>query len=713
MSDEFTGACVVLIPAADDPVAAASSQPAHITMAWLGEASGLSDPDALRAAVREYGARADGPISAAVKSRGTLGDEDADVVFVEGEGLAAYREGLVAEAPVAEQMATVEQYPEWTPHVTLGYPDEPAKADYAGETITFDRIGFWQGDNHEDFPLGKEAEMPEEDKPVAAVAPTMEAGSEDQVPWYGVLAPLGVESGDGRIFEPGTITYRDFPLPLKGMRKDLPGHDESVVVGNITNAWEEDGLIKAEGFFATNEDAQYFLGLRRENAMRGLSVDLDMAQSELVDSEGEPVDLWSAMDDPNFDPNEPLTEKLNRGRLASATICAIPAFQEAFFNLGTWVDAAPAIAAAGGWCAPMSVYGDIETFISEGAWDGSASRFTDAEWKASCVVDRGEGDTAKTRYAVPIKEPSGELSRAGVHAAAGRIGQVDAPPDAIAAGKRKLRSAYNELGEEPPESITASALSRPAYTLVASAATTDLPKKAWFENPQLDKLTPLTVTKDGQVYGHAAGWGVCHIGMDRCTLAPKSASQYAYFHTGVLETDEGDISVGNLTFSTGHADLNLGWRPATEHYDNTGAVFADVRAGEDKFGIWIAGQMRPGLTPEQIREFRAAGLSGDWREIGGVPEMVAALAVNVQGFPIPRTAMAASGTRVTALVAAAIVMGEDREEHDQDDAIKTLVKAAVREVREEDKRIARAGEIRSSLNMERREEVLAALGTED
>ena len=107
-----------------------------------------------------------------------------------------------------------------------------------------------------------------------------------------------------------------------------------------------------------------------------------------------------------------------------------------------------AATAAAGWGAPAS---DVETFISEKPWDGSASRFNDAQWKASCVVDRGEEfDTAKTRYAVPIKEPNGELSRAGVHAAAGRIGQVDAPADAIAAGKAKLRGAYSAAGRGSP-----------------------------------------------------------------------------------------------------------------------------------------------------------------------------------------------------------------------------------------------------------------------
>ena len=56
-------------------------------------------------------------------------------------------------------------------------------------------------------------------------------------------------------------------------------------------------------------------------------------------------------------------------------------------------------------------------------------------------------------------------------------------------------------------------------------------------------------------------------------------------------------------------------------------------AGEDEFGIWLAGALRPGLAPERIRELMAADVSGDWRRIGGALELVGVLAVNVPGFP--------------------------------------------------------------------------------
>jgi hypothetical protein len=94
---------------------------------------------------------------------------------------------------------------------------------------------------------------------------------------------------------------------------------------------------------------------------------------------------------------------------------------------------------------------------------------------------------------------------------------------------------------------------------------------------------------------------------------------------------------------------------AASHYDNTGTVAADVRAGEDEYGIWVAGALRSTLTDEQIREFRAAPLSGDWRRIGGRLELVAALAVNTPGFPVPRTrarVLVASGHQQSVIAAA-------------------------------------------------------------
>ncbi len=177
------------------------------------------------------------------------------------------------------------------------------------------------------------------------------------------------------------------------------------------------------------------------------------------------------------------------------------------------------------------------------------------------------------------------------------------------------------------------------------------PPTEWFNDPKLTTATPLTVDDDGRVYGHIAAWHVDHIGMSMGTKPPRSRSKYAYFHTGVVRTDDGtDVPVGQLTLAGGHASLEASASEAVRHYDDTASAIADVHAGEDAYGIWVAGSVRPGSTPEQIRALRASAPSGDWRPIKNSLELVAVCQVNVPGFPIAR-ARVASGS-VMALVAA-------------------------------------------------------------
>ncbi len=194
-----------------------------------------------------------------------------------------------------------------------------------------------------------------------------------------------------------------------------------------------------------------------------------------------------------------------------------------------------------------------------------------------------------------------------------------------------------------------------ASALVACGITAGIipttPPSDWFDNPKLRQATPLTVDDEGRVFGHIAAWHVDHIGMSFGTKPPRSRSNYSYFHTGVVRADNGkDYPVGQLTLAGGHASLEMSAHQAVRHYDDTASAIADVHAGEDSYGIWVAGALRPGTSPEQIRALRASAPSGDWRPIKGHLELVAVCQVNVPGFPIAR-ARVASG-QVMALVAA-------------------------------------------------------------
>lgn len=195
-------------------------------------------------------------------------------------------------------------------------------------------------------------------------------------------------------------------------------------------------------------------------------------------------------------------------------------------------------------------------------------------------------------------------------------------------------------------------------TIVASSAVAVHPPSAWFRNPKLERATPFTVTEDGQVFGHMALWSTCHTTFpDRCITPPRER-EHAYYLRHELITAEGEsVSVGPITLGVGHAEARLGAVPAAAHYDDPRLVVADVTTGEDKFGIWIAGALRPTATEEQLNTLkRGVSLSGDWRGIAGKLRLVAVLCVNSPGFPIPRmrAAMASEDGPWTTLVAAGI-----------------------------------------------------------
>lgn len=179
------------------------------------------------------------------------------------------------------------------------------------------------------------------------------------------------------------------------------------------------------------------------------------------------------------------------------------------------------------------------------------------------------------------------------------------------------------------------------------------PPSKWFANPKLPSLTPLTIDDNGQVFGHIAAWHTSHIGMAGGVKPPRSKSNYAYYRTGIVKCDDNKmVDVGQITLTGGHAPINAGVQKAVQHYDDTASAIMDVAAGEDKFGIWVAGALRPDVSDAQLRSIRASSVSGDWRPINGKLELVAVCAVNAPGFPIPR-ARVASGAPI-ALVAAGI-----------------------------------------------------------
>lgn len=173
------------------------------------------------------------------------------------------------------------------------------------------------------------------------------------------------------------------------------------------------------------------------------------------------------------------------------------------------------------------------------------------------------------------------------------------------------------------------------------------PPADWFENPGFGAPVPLTVTAEGQVYGHLALWDTCHRGFDGvCITPPKDSTNYEEFHANarVMLADGKLLGVGCLTMDLPHADVRASSEAARRHYDHSGTVAAYVRAGDDAYGVWVAGQIAPGLPDDRTEALRRLSLSGDWRPRGGRYHLIAAQAVPVPGFAI--RARVASGATV-------------------------------------------------------------------
>lgn len=158
---------------------------------------------------------------------------------------------------------------------------------------------------------------------------------------------------------------------------------------------------------------------------------------------------------------------------------------------------------------------------------------------------------------------------------------------------------------------------------------------------------PLTISEEGQIFGHVYRTGQCHTadpwGMG-CTPPPEgSANGYATFHTGSVACDDGTlIPTGTIVVGAEHSYASSTWA-AVDHYANAGSGWADVRVVDTPLGAWCCGALRPGLSDDQLRVLRALSLSGEWRDVGGNLELIGILSVNQPGFPIARQQLAASG----------------------------------------------------------------------
>jgi hypothetical protein len=473
--------------------------------------------------------------------------------------------------------------------------------------------------------------------------------------WEGILVVEGVVTGDGREFSAGSLTWPDpvgTLLPISWQKASIGGHDGSVVVARIDQMWRDPAdptIIRASGVFdlGSVDGAEAYRQVK-DGFLSGISVDVDSIKDsdvELVypptESTGE--DGQAAEDDSLAMLFGPPPDKtvFHAGRVRGATLVALPAFVEAQIAL---VAQQPALTAS-----------------------------------ASNVCQQ-------VNRIAPHLRKSGEFD---VTLGARQIGLLLSSP-ALKMSAMQRHAIYQHLASHLTElGLTAQPFSLNAMSdevrmsLIAAGDTVTIPRPptTWFHDPELAGQGGLVIEDPSpefgglrRIYGYAAHFGTCHIAYpDACVTAPHESNHDHYMLGDVLTADGDHVSVGSITLGTGHAStFGIGAREATEHYDNTGTAVADVAVGNDEFGIWVAGYVRPGVAEAKVNELRAAKLSGDWRRLGGKLRLVALLAVNVPGFPVPRTSINVKFGVQTSLVAAGIDAEAGRPSASELDALRRM-----------------------------------------
>jgi hypothetical protein len=324
---------------------------------------------------------------------------------------------------------------------------------------------------------------------------------------------------------------------------------------------------------------------------------------------------------------------------------------------GVFAAAAALGGARGGTSLPDSDVSSIKSKLS-GLYSRMAKQFNDESLRPPW--DKNSGSSAIAASAGHRTTPAGLLAEPyiGEELDAMRTFQDNTDGDA---------PLY------PPRVVTAAAHSKPWAEQVASAVPLE-PPADWFANPELTGPTKIRVSNEGRVYGYIASWETTHAALPGVKPPRNPDPTYARFHRHPVRCDDGSkIKTGPLA-TGGHADVNASdlWA-VMQHYDNPSYVVADVVCGEDEYGIWVSGALRPGVSPFQVLLLDRYSISGDWRN----QELVAACAVSVPGFHL------ADDASVVALAASAgadrpvLAEASPRSRTDEDGDVVALVAAGI------------------------------------
>lgn len=156
-NDQRLELVVVALPADNDKVRKYSNEKEpHLTLLYLGTPKLTKNELSNVIAYIGFAASRFKPFDMCVSERGTLGENLADVLFFDkrfSRDISEFRNHLLQNPIINQSYLTTDQFPEWIPHLTMGFPETPANEDddhhhYGPNSwVIFDKIALWTGDS--------------------------------------------------------------------------------------------------------------------------------------------------------------------------------------------------------------------------------------------------------------------------------------------------------------------------------------------------------------------------------------------------------------------------------------------------------------------------------------------------------------------------------------------------------------------------------------
>ena len=152
---DATQLVIVALASETDPVQKYSSEKApHLTLLYLGENKYTPEELTHITEFVEHAATLLPRFGLSVEKRGELGENKADVLFFNknwSKSIVTFRNQLLQNPLISTAYHSTDQFPEWAPHLTMGFPDSPAKKDDREfpefHWVNFDRLALWTGDS--------------------------------------------------------------------------------------------------------------------------------------------------------------------------------------------------------------------------------------------------------------------------------------------------------------------------------------------------------------------------------------------------------------------------------------------------------------------------------------------------------------------------------------------------------------------------------------